>query len=182
MDKPNFNIVDKYFSAIPGIYDFDLPNSISITENQLLTIVIRIPRQILKCKYGFEIPITSSQRARAIPNRVGPFSNEVAAIKIKSSNGIDTFTSNFLEESSLDFQVNNSAPGYVEFRLRFDPESNYIDICSLSYSISFDTFKLNTLYSGCCTDHKRKHKCRHPDDRIKLDVETFLVLANRRPR
>lgn len=175
MDVPDFNIINNYFTAIPGMYDINLPNAITVANtsvNRTVVFTIRIPRQTLQCKYGFDIPVDTVQDQY--------FTNPRISLMVKSSNRINTFISGDPEILQL---INNQIPAYVEIIFAFLPQfgDTYVDVCSFSYSISFDAFKLKTLYIDCCEHkHKRKHKCRHPDDRIKLNIETVLQLSTNR--
>ncbi len=166
MDKPNFNIINQYFSSILEARTINLPNAITLTSNHRFEIIIRIKRQILSCKQGFEIPIDIISD----DNRVRYFENGRAMVKLNSSSGIYSLNPILI--------VNNRFPGYVEFIIRIrNLEMDAIDLCSIDYSFIFDTFKLNTLYTGCCKEHKRKHKCRRPDSVIKLETETAIVIT-----
>lgn len=81
--------------------------------------------------------------------------------------------------TGTNLSVLNTFPGYVEFIIILRPDINIVDICSIDYSINFDTFKLKTLYSNFCKERKRKHKCGCPDDVIKLETETFLEIEKK---
>ena len=166
MDKQNFKIANGFFSPVPGIYTFDLPNSISLIQgtNSGFVIKIRIPRQMLTCKYGYEIPMDGTNTIQ--------FKNPAAGLKITSSSGIVTFNAN---TPFVGFQINNSLPSIVEFFLGFAIEDlpSLIDICSISYNVSFDSVKLKSIYTSC-KEHKNKHKCRHADEKFKLKTETIF--------
>lgn len=170
MEKPNFTIKNGYFSSILETRTLNLPNPITLTSDNEIGIIIRIPRQILRCKYGFEIPVND----QSVRPPITYFNNATGALKYNSSNKIITIPAGVI--------VNNDSPGYVEFGISKsgnDPGENYFDLCSIDYSIIFDAFKLKTLYSGCCKERKCKHKCRRPDDVIKLETETIFSIINR---
>lgn len=168
MDKPYFNIFNKYFSPVPGYYVFDLPNSISLFPDDIINIKIRLPRQMLKCKYGLQIPIGSMY-----------FDNLVSGFKINAENRIDTEVLTVVNDNGSYIVVNNQFPAWIEFDLIYQIDTEYTNIHSITYSIGFDSFKLESVYGGCCKDRKCKckYKCRRPDDVIKLEVDTVFQIT-----
>ncbi len=171
MDKPNFNIVNNYFSPISGHYTFHLPNSVSLFAGDAVNIKLRIPRQMLKCKYGFEIPMDSGATTY--------FNNLMGVFKLNAANEIDTKVLTVINNNGCYISVNNQSPGWIEFLLTYMTQNNdeYIDICSIAYSISFDSIKLKSLYGSCCKEKKCKHKCRKPNDVIKLEADTVFEIV-----
>jgi len=173
MDKPNFQIIDKYFSAIPGLYTYHLPNSVSLFPGDHFDIKIRIQRELLKCKSGYMIPIDIQTGHGGIAY----FNNLVGVLKVNASNVIDTELLDSAPPNTI--QVNNLLPDMVVFLLTYIATETLIDICSISYSISFDSIKLTTLYSDCCKKYEKCKcsKCRRPSDTIKIHAETIFEIT-----
>jgi hypothetical protein len=166
MDKPVFNIANGYLSVVPGSYTYDFPNSVTLLADDRIEIILRIPRQILMCKYGYMIPTNAFKN--------GPVFFLTGTIKINASN--DTLIINAIVD------LNNNLPDIVEFSFRSGRlPRTLIDICSITYSFTFLPVKLVPLYVKC---HEHRHKCgcgcRKPVKSVDLEVENVITLVTPR--
>lgn len=154
-DKPQFSIVNGYLSVVPRCYEYNLCNSVSLLEGDTITIKVTVPKQILGCNNGYEFPLGV------------PLVNLVGSLKLEADNFNQTV---LLTEENVNAQITVSDDiGWITFTLTYVTEQDIDNLCSLCYSIGFESIKLVTLYSKCnckksnCSSCKKNKNCRRPD-------------------
>lgn len=168
-DKPIFSIVDGYLSVVPKCYEYNLCNSVSLLDGDTLTITITVPKQILGCHNGYEFPANV------------PLVNLLGSLKLEADNANVTILLTPTNPRQL-ITVTDDI-GWITFTLSFVADRDYDNLCSLCYSISFQSIKLVTLYSKCkcnkndkCSSCKKGRGCRRPYESITLESETSLSI------
>lgn len=173
-DKPQFSIVNGYLSIVPRCYEYNLCNSVSLLEGDTVVIKITVPKQILGCKNGYEFPVGV------------PLVNLVGSIKFEADNANFTV---LLSDASIapNGIVVTDEIGWVTFTLTYVVQQDLDNLCSLCYSIGFESIKLLSLYHACgckrsnCNSCKKSKKCRRPFESISLESETSLTITSVAP-
>jgi hypothetical protein len=163
-DKPQFNVVNGYLSIVPRSYEYNLCNAVSLLQGDTIEIKVTVPKQILGCKHGYEFP--------------NPLvlNNLIASLKLEADNAnLSVLLNGTGTPPGIVVQDNI---GWITFTITYVLPQALDNLCSLSYSIDFDSIKLVTLYSSCkkanCSSCKKNKRCRRPFESITLESETTL--------
>ena len=146
-DRPKFFVNNHYLTPVKQCYNYNLPNPVSLNTNHTLTIKVKIPKQILGNKYGYEL------------ENFNNVSNLMVSLRLKSSDGcrdIDNVTTNI-----------NEFCGWYILELEYIPQNDICNLCNISYSLCFDPLKLKTLYAICNQDKQ---------ENINFDSSTCLEI------
>ena len=163
-DKPYFSIINGYMTAVPACYEYKLCNSLSLLLGDTLKLSVSVPKQVLGCRDGYEIP-----------EGTPIFTNLSGSLKIEAANHCDTLA--LPNGGNTILAVNNC--GWITFELSVVLPYDYNDVCSICYSICFQGLRLTSLY-GKCKKMKcrcKNKKCRKSYEHIKMESKTCLQIT-----
>lgn len=164
-EKLKFFVNNHFLTPVKTCYSVELSNPVSLekgnainptnegeTPHDQLKIKIKIPRQILGNKFGYELEGLDTH----------PMS---ASLRLKSSDGCrDVSTSN--DELEI---TKEAYCGWFIVTLTYYASEDVCNLCGIAYSLCFDPLKLKTLYGVCDGDDKEV---------VNFNSETCVEICN----
>ena len=151
-EKPNFFVNNHWLTPVKSCYSLQLSNPVSLESGDKLRIKIKVPKQILGQKYGYELEGLESHAM-------------TASLRLKSSDGVRD-----VDSTDDELVITKEAfCGWFIITLTYHASTDVCNLCNIGYSLCFQPLKLKTLYGVCDGDD---------NEIVKFDSETCVEICN----
>lgn len=159
--KPCFFINNHYLTPLLKSYNVILQNPISLENNDKFIIKIKVPKNVIGKKYGYDL--------QNLYDNIDSLNLKVS-MRLKSSDGYYNINSgNNNEQGFLNINLSDHC-GWLVFNILYGVNQEKIcNLCEISYSLSFDPINIKLLYG--------KYNNNNNEKNVEVPIDTCLLLC-----